>query len=67
MAAKVEVKEDVIKVENGRLIIDVALDDDPPLSSSEKSHTHFSSHGNMPINDGFTIGLNLYKKIVRRK
>jgi len=53
--------EDIIKVENGRLIVDVALGHPTP-SSSGKTMVHFSTRGNLAINDGFVIGLNLYKK-----
>ena len=42
---------DIIKVENGRLIIDVAITPGIPSAS-----------GNRDINEGYVIGVNLYKK-----
>lgn len=61
MATKTAVREDTIKVENGRLIVDVALEDPTP-SSSGKTMVYFSTHGNKSISDGFAIGINLYRK-----
>lgn len=55
------VKPDVMKVENGRLIIDVALEDGTP-SASGKSIVFFSTHGNVKLNNDYVIGVNLYKK-----
>ena len=54
-------KEDVIKVENGRLIVDVALVDGSP-SSSGKTIVYYSTRGNLPIDDKYSVGINLYKK-----
>ena len=52
---------DVIKVENGRLIMDVAITPGTP-SGSGKSLVFFSTNGNREINEGYVIGVNLYKK-----
>ena len=52
---------DVIKVENGRLIMDVAITPGTP-STSGKSLVFFSTNGNREINEGYVIGVNLYKK-----
>lgn len=52
--------DDIIKVENGRLIIDVALTSGIP-SASGKTLVYFSSRGNKEINDGYVVGINLYK------
>jgi|GEM_PF-3072887 len=51
---------DVIKVENGRLIIDVALTKGTP-SASGKTIVFFSTRGNLVINDDYVVGINLYK------
>ena len=51
---------DIMKVENGRLIIDVALTNDAP-SASGKTLVYFSTRGNKEINDGYVVGINLYK------
>ena len=53
-------QEDIIKVENGRLIVDVALDG-TNLSTSQKNIVKFSTHGNIKVN-GVTIGINAYVK-----
>ena len=53
--------EDVIKVEEGRLIVNVALDRGAP-SQSGKTIVYFSTRGNLPINGGYVVGINLYKK-----
>ena len=52
--------KDVVKVENGRLIIDVALTDGRP-SASGKNVVFYTTGGNVAINDGFKLGVNLYK------
>ncbi len=54
-----DIKEDIIEVKDGRLVIDVALAADPPPSSSGKTLMHFSTQCKV---DGYTLGLNLYKK-----
>jgi|TARA_R100000049_G_C1875589_1_gene33762 hypothetical protein len=59
MVAKVV--EDKIAVENGRLVVDVALTGGIP-SASGKTLVFFSTHGNIEIGDGFTIGINMYRK-----
>jgi len=53
--------EDKVAVENGRLIVDVALTGGVP-SASGKSMVFFSTHGLMPMYDGYTIGINLIRK-----
>ncbi|KKL76652.1 hypothetical protein LCGC14_2042750 [marine sediment metagenome] len=55
-------KPDIIEVKDGRLHIDVALAENPKASASGKSHVHFSTHGNQPLEDGYVVGINLYKK-----
>lgn len=54
-------KPDTITVVDGRLVIDVALDAGTP-SASGKSLVFFSTHGNIKLNDGYVIGINLYRK-----
>ena len=53
--------EDKVAVENGRLVVDVALTGGVP-SASGKSMVYFSTHGLMPMDDGYTIGINLIRK-----
>ncbi len=53
-------QQDIIKVENGRLIIDVALDGHE-LSQSGKNIILYSTRGNVKV-DGVTLGLNVYRK-----
>ena len=53
--------EDKIAVEDGRLVVDVALSGGIP-SQSGKSLVFFSTNGNTEIGDGFVIGINLYRK-----
>ena len=53
--------EDKIAVENGRLVVDVALTGGIP-SQSGKTLVFFSTHGNIEIGDGFVIGINMYRK-----
>ena len=60
MVAKVK-QDDKIAVENGRLVVDVALTGGIP-SQSGKTLVFFSTHGNIEIGDGFTIGINMYRK-----
>jgi len=55
------VKVDSIKVIDGRLLVDVALDAGH-RSASGKTVVFFSTHGNQPIDDGYSVGINLYKK-----
>lgn len=60
MATQARQQEDVVKVEGGRLIINVALTDGH-LSGSGKSKVFYTTAGNIAINDGFKLGLTLYK------
>ena len=53
---------DTIKVENGRLIVDVALTSGTP-SKSGKSVVLFTTQGNKAIPDGYVVGINLYRKV----
>lgn len=53
--------ENIIKVENGRLIINVPIFTIGQESKTGKSTVFFSTQGNIVINDGFVIGINLYK------
>ena len=62
--ANVPMVEDKIAVENGRLVVDVALTGGIP-SQSGKTLVFFSTHGNIEIGDGFTIGINMYRKRVK--
>ena len=59
--AQAPAAEDKITVENGRLVVDVALTGGIP-SQSGKTLVFFSTHGNIEIADGFTIGINMYRK-----
>ena len=54
-------KADTIKVVDGRLIVDVALDAGHP-SASGKTVVFFSTHGSKAIADGYSVGINLYRK-----
>ena len=54
-------KPDVIKVENGRFIMDVALQTPRP-SGSGKSIVHFTTGGNVKVDDKHIVGVNLYSK-----
>ena len=56
-----EERPNVMKVEGGRLIIDVPLEQGR-LSASGKTLVDFSTRGNVPLNDGYYLGLNLYRK-----
>ena len=58
-----EQNPDVVKVENGRLIINVAISESGPLSGSGKSRILYSTHGNIVLNDGSVLGLNHYRKV----
>ena len=53
--------EDKITVEDGRLVVDVALTGGVP-SASGKSVVYFTTSGNTDIGDGYTIGINLIRK-----
>ena len=63
MVAKPKV-EDKMAVENGRLVVDVELTGGVP-SASGKSVVYFTTSGNTDIGDGYTIGINLYRKRVK--
>ena len=54
-------KVDTIKVVDGRLLVDVALNVGH-RSASGKTVVFFSTHGNKPIADDYVVGINLYKK-----
>lgn len=54
-------QENVVKVENGRLIVDVALDG-AKQSASGKSIIKFSTGGNIKLDEGVTVGINAYVK-----
>ena len=56
--------EDKIAVGNGRLVVDVELTGGVP-SASGKSVVYFTTSGNTDIGDGYTIGINLYRKRVK--
>ena len=53
--------EDKITVENGRLVVDVALTGGIP-SQTGKTLVFFSTHGLTDMEDGYTIGINLIRK-----
>lgn len=55
-------QQDIMEVRDGRLVINVAIDPKGVPSTSGKSLVHFSTHGNVVLNDGFTVGVNLYKR-----
>lgn len=61
MPAKGDGKLDTIKVEGGRLIVDVALTQGEK-SASGKSVVVFSTRGNLKLDDGHIVGINLYRK-----
>ena len=63
MVAKPKV-EDKIAVEDGRLVVDVALTGGVP-SASGKSVVYFTTFGNTEIVGGYAIGINLYRKRVK--
>ena len=52
---------DIIKVENGRLLVDVALVDGT-RSASGKSVVLYSTRGNKTLATGEVVGINLYRK-----
>ena len=59
-------KPDVMKVyeEAGkrRFTMDVALEDEGHPSSTGKTQVFFTTNGNKPIDGGFVLGVNLYRK-----
>ena len=58
-----EQNPDVVKVEGGRLIVNVAINEQGALSGSGKSRILYSTHGNIVLNDGSVLGLNHYRKV----
>jgi len=62
--ANVTQVEDKVAVENGRLVVDVALSGGVP-SASGKSVVYFTTSGNKELADGYIIGINLYRKRVK--
>lgn len=60
MATKTAVKQDVMEVRDGRLIIDVALDPNPPFSKSGKTRIHFGTGGFVQVGE-YKLGVNLIK------
>ena len=61
---KEEIMEDIIKVESGRLVMDVALGEGT-LSESKKSTTFFTTHGNIDLPGGYKLGVNLYRRVAK--
>lgn len=53
--------QDVIEVKDGRLIVNVAIDAKGVQSKSGKSMVNFSTKGNVKLESGFIVGINLYK------
>ena len=52
---------DTITVENGRLIVNVALTNGNP-SKSGKSTVYYTTGGLITLPDGYAIGINLIRK-----
>lgn len=52
-----------IKVENGRLLVDVAIASEQTARPSKtgKTKIYFTTAGNVAVGDGFKLGVNLYK------
>ena len=61
MAGKNDV-QDSITVEDGRLIINMAIDTKGTKSTSGKSVIHFSTRGQVVLPNGMSLGVNLYSK-----
>lgn len=59
--AQSQPKPNILKVEDGRLIVDVALDG-KDVSASGKSVSLFSTRGNITLDGGVVVGLNAYRK-----
>ena len=53
-------KPDIIKVVDGRLVIDVALTTGK-ASASGKSKVYYSTLGNIELEGGYRLGVNLYR------
>lgn len=52
-------KADTVTIVDGRLIVDVALDNKGRVSSTGKTVLHFAHQGKL---DGKTVGINVYSK-----
>lgn len=52
--------EDIIEINDGRLIVNVAIKEGK-RSASGKSTIYFSTGGNITVGDGYKLGINLYK------
>lgn len=52
---------DSIKVANGRLLVDVAIDENGKPSATGKTLVLYSTRGNQKVEGGYVIGINLYK------
>ncbi len=61
MATKQAQIEDIIEIVDGRLIVNVAATGNT-VSASGKSKVLFSTHGNVKLPGGATVGINLYTK-----
>ena len=57
-----DTKPNTITVKDGRLIIDVALEEGGHLSGSGKNRVFFTTGGNVDCGAGYKIGINLYAK-----
>ena len=53
--------DDIIEIVDGRLIVNVAANGNS-VSASGKSKVLFSTHGNIKLANGVTIGINAYTK-----
>ena len=53
-------KPDVVKVVDGRLVVDVELTNGVP-SASGKTVVFYTTHGSVQIGEGYTVGINLYR------
>ncbi len=51
---------DTIQVVDGRLVIDVAIDEKGSKSASGKSDVHFSTRGSVKLPNGMRLGVNLF-------
>ncbi|NIR13714.1 MAG: hypothetical protein GWN86_07090 [Desulfobacterales bacterium] len=59
MATRNKVNQDTVKIENGRLIIDVAIDPKGTPSASGKTLVNFTTHGAIDV-DGSKLNITLY-------
>ena len=53
-------QEDVITVEDSRLIVNVAIDMKGQKSKSQKNDLHFTTKGPVRLHNGMTFSANLY-------